>query len=234
MSSSRVPSAGIVLLLAALTPLLAGCNPSNSATAEAEPSEPEVSIVTATPQARAIVSELPGRIAPTRVAEVRPRVSGIVVERAFHQGGEVKAGDTLYRALLKFGLATGEYRADPADSLTLRRVRIVNGVHCVPPENKPTPAEIRTCRRYMTAAFAIHREVRAFLVLGRIAHDQLLSTLGERRAAFPFSHGAEHVLSDGRRLFDSYHCSRYNTNTGVLTEAMFDEVVGRAAAFIGA
>ena len=144
------------------------------------------------------------------------------------------AGDTLYRALLKFGLATGEYRADPADSLTLRRVRIVNGVHCVPPENKPTPAEIRTCRRYMTAAFAIHREVRAFLVLGRIAHDQLLSTLGERRAAFPFSHGAEHVLSDGRRLFDSYHCSRYNTNTGVLTEAMFDEVVGRAAAFIGA
>ena len=77
-------------------------------------------------------------------------------------------------------------------------------------------------------------EVRAFLVLGRIAHDQLLSTLGERRAAFPFSHGAEHVLSDGRRLFDSYHCSRYNTNTGVLTEAMFDEVVGRAAAFIGA
>jgi uracil-DNA glycosylase family 4 len=143
------------------------------------------------------------------------------------------AGDTLYRALLKFGLATGEYRADPADSLTLRGVRIVNGVHCVPPANKPTPAEIKTCRRYMASAFAIHHEVRAFLVLGRIAHDQLLSTLGERRVAFPFKHGAEHILPDGRRLFDSYHCSRYNTNTGVLTEAMFEDVVGRAAAFIG-
>jgi membrane fusion protein, multidrug efflux system len=97
MSPSRVPSAGIVVLLAALAPILAGCNQSNSATAAAEPPEPEVSVVTVTPQARAIVSELPGRIAPTRVAEVRPRVSGIVVERAFHQGTEVKAGDPLYR-----------------------------------------------------------------------------------------------------------------------------------------
>ena len=97
MSPSRVPSAGIVLLLAALAPILAGCNQSNSAAAAAEPPEPEVSVVTVKPQARAIVSELPGRIAPTRVAEVRPRVSGIVVERAFHQGSEVKAGDPLYR-----------------------------------------------------------------------------------------------------------------------------------------
>jgi membrane fusion protein, multidrug efflux system len=97
MSPSRVPSAGIVLLLAALTPILAGCNQSNSAAAVTEPVEPEVSVVTVSPQAHAIVSELPGRIAPTRVAEVRPRVSGIVVERAFHQGSEVKAGDPLYR-----------------------------------------------------------------------------------------------------------------------------------------
>ncbi len=90
MSPSRVPLAGILVLLVALTPILAGCNPSSSATAEAEPVEPEVSVVTVTPQARAVVSELPGRIAPTRVAEVRPRVSGIVVERAFHQGSEVR------------------------------------------------------------------------------------------------------------------------------------------------
>src|SRR6202008_3794995 len=98
MSPSRVPSAGIVVLLAVLTPILAGCNQSNSAAAAAaEPSDPEVSVVTVTPQARAVVSELPGRISPTRVAEVRPRVSGIVVERTFHQGSEVKAGDPLYR-----------------------------------------------------------------------------------------------------------------------------------------
>jgi uracil-DNA glycosylase family 4 len=143
------------------------------------------------------------------------------------------AGDTLYKALLKFGLATGEYRADPGDSLHLRDTMIVNGVHCVPPENKPTGEEIRTCRRYAEAAIEQHRDtIRAFLVLGRIAHDQLLSTLGERRAKYPFGHGAEHELTSGARLFDSYHCSRYNTNTGVLTEAMFEDVVGRAAAYV--
>ncbi len=142
------------------------------------------------------------------------------------------AGDTLYRALLKFGLATGVYEADPHDSLKLEGAMIANGVHCVPPENKPTGDEIKTCRRFLAAAVEEHRHVRAFLVLGRIAHDQLLSTLGERRAAFPFGHGAEHQLSSGKRLFDSYHCSRYNTNTGVLTEAMFEDLVGRAAAFV--
>jgi uracil-DNA glycosylase family 4 len=145
------------------------------------------------------------------------------------------AGDTLYKALLKFGLATGEYRADPGDTLQLQGAMIVNGVHCVPPENKPTGDEIKTCRRYTEAALDKYRDsVRAFLVLGRIAHDQLLSTLGERRAAYPFGHGAEHRLGNGKRLFDSYHCSRYNTNTGVLTEAMFEDVVGRAAAFVAA
>jgi uracil-DNA glycosylase family 4 len=142
------------------------------------------------------------------------------------------AGDLLYRTLLKFGLATGEYAADPADSLQLRGVMIANGVHCVPPQNKPTGSEIVTCRQFLTAALAVHPSVRAFMVLGRIAHDQLLSTLGERRASYPFRHGAEHLLTNGIRLFDSYHCSRYNTNTGVLTEAMFEDVVGRAAALV--
>jgi uracil-DNA glycosylase family 4 len=143
------------------------------------------------------------------------------------------AGELLYKTLLKFGLATGEFRADPRDSLRLKGTMIANGVRCVPPQNKPTGEEIVSCRRFLAATLEQHRPtVRAFLVLGRIAHDQLLSTLGERRAAFPFSHGAEHSLGNGIKLFDSYHCSRYNTNTGVLTEAMFEDVVGRAAAFV--
>jgi uracil-DNA glycosylase family 4 len=144
------------------------------------------------------------------------------------------AGDLLYRTLLKFGLATGIYAADPGDSLSLTGVMIANGVRCVPPENKPTGAEIVTCRPFLAATLAVHQSVSAYLVLGRIAHDQLLSTLGERRSKFPFGHGAEHRLTSGRVLFDSYHCSRYNTNTGVLTEAMFEAVVGQAARFVGA
>ena len=144
------------------------------------------------------------------------------------------AGDLLYKTLLKMGLATGEFRADPADSLKLRGVLIANGVRCVPPQNKPTGPEIVTCRRFLKATIAANETTLAYLVLGRIAHDQLLSTLGERRAAFPFSHGAEHRLTSGMTLFDSYHCSRYNTNTGVLTEAMFEDVVGRAAALVNA
>jgi uracil-DNA glycosylase family 4 len=144
------------------------------------------------------------------------------------------AGDLLYKTLLKMGLATGEFRADPADSLRLKGVLIANGVRCVPPQNKPTGPEIVTCRRFLKATIAANETTLAYLVLGRIAHDQLLSTLGERRAAFPFSHGAEHRLTSGMTLFDSYHCSRYNTNTGVLTEAMFEDVVGRAAALVNA
>ena len=144
------------------------------------------------------------------------------------------AGDLLYKTLLKMGLATGEFRADPADSLKLKGALIANGVRCVPPQNKPTGPEIVTCRKFLKATIAANETTRAYLVLGRIAHDQLLSTLGERRAAFPFSHGAEHRLSSGVTLFDSYHCSRYNTNTGVLTEAMFEDVVGRAAALVNA
>ena len=142
------------------------------------------------------------------------------------------AGDLLYRTLLKFGLATGVYAADPADSLQLRGTMIANGVRCVPPQNKPVGSEIVTCRQFLKATLDLHQSARAYLVLGRIAHDQLLSTLGEKRSRFPFGHGAEHALSSGAVLFDSYHCSRYNTNTGVLTDAMFEDVVGRAAAFI--
>lgn len=142
------------------------------------------------------------------------------------------AGDLLYATLKKFGLAEGEYAADPNDGMVLRDTMIVNSVRCVPPQNKPTGPEIVTCRRFLIATFEANTQAKAILALGRIAHDSLLSTLGERRAAFPFAHGAEHRLSDGRMLFDSFHCSRYNTNTGRLTTAMFEDVVGRAAALV--
>jgi uracil-DNA glycosylase family 4 len=141
------------------------------------------------------------------------------------------AGDLLYATLLKMGLATGEYAQRPDDGLTLRGTLIANAVACVPPENKPTPLEQATCRQFLTKRLG-EQKPKAYLALGRIAHDSLLTALGEKRSAHPFAHGAEHDLSGGARLFDSYHCSRYNTNTGVLTTAMFEDVVGRAAAFI--
>jgi uracil-DNA glycosylase len=141
------------------------------------------------------------------------------------------AGDLLYATLKKVGLAEGEYEQSPADSLKLRRTLIANAVACVPPENKPTTDEIATCRQFLIARLSEEKPL-AYLALGRIAHDSLLVTLGEKRSRYKFGHGAEHALSGGARLFDSYHCSRYNTNTGVLTTAMFEDVVGRAAAFI--
>ena len=142
------------------------------------------------------------------------------------------AGDLLYATLKKFGLATGEFEARPDDSLQLQGVLIVNGVRCVPPQNKPTGPEIANCRRFLSATFDHYETANAYVALGRIAHDTLLTTLHQRRASFPFGHGAEHELSTGARLFDSYHCSRYNTNTGVLTTGMFEDVIGRAAAYI--
>ena len=143
------------------------------------------------------------------------------------------AGDLLYATLGKFGLATGHYQQRPDDTLQLKHALIVNAVRCVPPQNKPTGDEIRTCRQFLLATVE-QAAPRAYLVLGRIAHDSLLTTLGEKRSRFPFAHGAEHRLGSGAVLFDSYHCSRYNTNTGVLTTQMFEDVVGRAAAHIKA
>ncbi|MDB5562676.1 MAG: Uracil-DNA glycosylase, family 5 [Hyphomicrobiales bacterium] len=142
------------------------------------------------------------------------------------------AGDLLYATLQKFGLAVGNYDERPDDGFELRGVLIANAVRCVPPQNKPTGPEIVTCRRFLKATFEVNTGAIAYLALGRIAHESLLSTLGERRAAFPFGHGAQHILTGGLTLFDSYHCSRYNTNTGVLTEAMFEDVIGRAARFV--
>ena len=135
------------------------------------------------------------------------------------------AGDLLYATLLAFGLARGSYAARPDDGLTLSDCMITNAVRCVPPENKPTPAEIATCRRYLTSRIASLPRLAAILALGRIAHDSTLDATGARKAAFPFRHGARHALGKGVVLFDSYHCSRYNTNTGRLTAEMFRDVV---------
>jgi uracil-DNA glycosylase family 4 len=143
------------------------------------------------------------------------------------------AGDLLYATLLKFGFARGVYDERPDDTLELVGARIINAVRCVPPENKPTGAEIAQCRTFLAAELAVADGTEAVVALGRVAHGSLLAALGERAARRPFGHGAEHDL--GRlRLFDSYHCSRYNTNTGRLTEAMFEAVFARARAFLDA
>ncbi len=139
------------------------------------------------------------------------------------------AGDLLYQTLGRAGMAHGTYDARPDDGLALEDVVIVNAVRCVPPQNKPVGAEIRACRQYLAASFDAHPRGRVFLALGRIAHESLLTTFGARRAAYPFAHGARHELQDGRVLYDSYHCSRYNTNTGRLTQDMFENVVFAAA-----
>ncbi len=144
------------------------------------------------------------------------------------------AGDTLYPTLLRHGLARGQYRADPADGLELVDCRITNAVRCVPPENKPTGDEIAACRDYLSAEIAGAPRLQGILALGAVAHRSVLSALGERQSRWPFAHGAIHELPAGKPwLADSYHCSRYNTNTGVLTPAMFDAAVGAAAAKLG-
>ena len=143
------------------------------------------------------------------------------------------AGDVLYPALARHGFAKGRYGADPADGFELVDCRIANAVRCVPPENKPTPAEIATCRRFLAPELTGDGAPRAMLALGRIAHDSALRCLGLRAAAHPFAHGAWHRLADGRILAASFHTSRYNVNTGRLTVAMFDAVVARLAAALG-
>lgn len=141
------------------------------------------------------------------------------------------AGDLLYATLLRHGFATGAYQARPDDGLRLTGCLLTNAVRCVPPENKPTGPEIAACRPFLAARIAALPRLRAIVTLGRIAHDSTLRALGAPARAAPFGHGAEADL--GRlRLFASYHCSRYNTNTGRLTEAMFDAVFAAARGFL--
>ena len=133
------------------------------------------------------------------------------------------AGGLLYDTLKRFGFARGSYLASADDGLTLVDARITNAVRCVPPENKPVGEEIRQCRDFLEATITEMPNLTAIVLLGRIAHDSTVAALGRPLAALPFGHGAQHVV-DELTLFDSYHCSRYNTNTGVLTPDMFREV----------
>jgi uracil-DNA glycosylase len=134
------------------------------------------------------------------------------------------AGDLLYPTLLEFGFAKGIYDARPDDGLELVDCMISNVVRCVPPQNKPTGPEAKMCRGFLEARLAALPNLEVIISLGRVSHENVISAYGKKRAAFTFAHGAKHDLGDGVTLFDSYHCSRYNTNTGRLTEAMFHDV----------
>jgi len=138
------------------------------------------------------------------------------------------AGVLLYRTLHEAGLASAPVSVSADDALTLVNARIVNAVKCVPPENRPLPAEIRSCNAYLAAEVRELSAVRVYLALGRVAHDALLMARGLTRARYPFGHGREHRLDGAQYLLDSYHCSRYNTSTGRLTAQMFRDVVARA------
>lgn len=143
------------------------------------------------------------------------------------------AGWLLYATLAKFGFANDRFAADPGDGLELHDCLVSNAVRCVPPQNKPTPAEIATCRSFFQARLAALPRLVAVVCLGRIAHETLLRTLGARLADYPFAHGARHEIG-GLAVFDSFHCSRYNTNTRRLTPEMFEAVFAAVRAELDA
>ena len=144
------------------------------------------------------------------------------------------AGDLLYRTLIEFGFAKGTFEARPDDGLRLDDCLIANAVRCVPPANKPLPIEIATCRPFLSTRISAMPRLTAIVALGRIAHEQTLTTLAVKRATHPFAHGARHLLPSGLELFDSFHCSRYNTNTGKLTPDMFRSVFAAVRATLDA
>jgi uracil-DNA glycosylase family 4 len=143
------------------------------------------------------------------------------------------AGILLYRSLFEAGLASRAESVSSEDGLELKRARIANAVKCVPPQNKPLPAEVRTCNAYLAAEMRELGSVRVFLALGRVAHEAVLLAQGLPRGRYAFAHGREHRLSDAHTMIDSYHCSRYNTQTRRLTTPMFRAVLARACALAG-
>ncbi len=171
------------------------------------------------------------REAPILVAGLAPGVRG--ANRTGRPFTGDHAGKLLYATLLKYGLARGEYREDPADGMELLGVRIANAVRCVPPANLPTPAEITTCNRFLVAERAAMPNLRVVLALGLVAHNALLKSHRIPAARHRFAHGALHQLPDGTLLADSYHVSRYNTNTGRLTTPMFEAVVAEILRRLG-
>ena len=138
------------------------------------------------------------------------------------------AGDLLYSTLKTFGFATGTYDRRADDGLTLVNARVTNAVRCLPPDNKPTPAEIATCRPYLSAELNDLSSLKVIVALGHIAHESVLRALGLPLAAYSFKHNRRHDLSPHLSLVDSYHCSRYNTSTRRLTESMFHDVFATA------
>ena len=165
----------------------------------------------------------------------RPRIAIIGLAPGMHGANRTgrpftgdHAGLLLYQTLYAAGLASRPQSRSAGDGLRLIDVRIVNAIKCVPPKNKPLPAEIRCCNGYLRAELQRLRSVRVYLALGRVAHEAALLALGLPRAAHPFGHGREHALDATRWLIDSYHCSRYNTATRRLTAEMFEAVVARA------
>jgi uracil-DNA glycosylase family 4 len=144
------------------------------------------------------------------------------------------AGILLYATLFKFGLATAPTSTAANDGLKLMSARITNSVKCLPPANKPLPPEIKTCNEYLRAELAASHTVRAILALGRIAHEAVLRACDLPCKSYRFAHGAEHRLESGRVLIDSYHCSRYNTQTRRLTTPMFEAVIAKAQAIADA
>ena len=168
--------------------------------------------------------------------DARPRLLIVGLAPGFHGANATGrpftgdyAGVLLYETLYAFGWASAPVSLSRDDGLALRGCRITNAVKCVPPANKPTPAEIATCNDFMRAELDALDPATVLLALGAIAHAAVLRSRGLRAAAYRFSHAAEHRLPDGRRLIDSYHCSRYNTQTRRLTPEMFRAVVGRAS-----
>jgi uracil-DNA glycosylase family 4 len=143
------------------------------------------------------------------------------------------AGILLYESLFELGLSSARVSVDRDDGLRLIGARITNAVKCLPPDNKPEPSEIRTCNQYLAAEFRVLSSVKAVLALGTIAHVATLTANGLKKSAAKFGHGNEHVLPGGRLLVDSYHCSRYNTNTRRLTPEMFRTVLTRAKTLAG-
>ena len=142
------------------------------------------------------------------------------------------AGDLLYQTLVKYGLAKGTYGARSDDDLALTGCAITNAVRCVPPQNKPIGAEVNACRPYLVETLARFKNLKALMTLGKIAHDTTARTLNTRVASVPFGHNRHHIMGE-YDVFSSYHCSRYNTNTGRLTEAMFEQVFDNITEFIG-
>ena len=138
------------------------------------------------------------------------------------------AGILLYRTLHKFGLASAPQSVAANDGLELAGARITNAVKCLPPANKPLPLEIKICNEFLRAELEQSRALRVILALGGIAHGAVLRACNLKSSAYRFAHAAEHSLGEGRVMVDSYHCSRYNTQTRRLTTPMFEDVVARA------